>query len=322
VFCAAPQLFKDNDKMTRVASPSRQRLSRYRRAEMIAGYVCIAPWFITFLVLTAGAMLAGLALAFFETDLLSEFRFVALGNFGNLFKDPLYSKSLVNTAYYTFTTVPLSVASAFIIALILNQGVWGQGIFRTIYYLPSVVSGVAVTIIWIWLFSPNNGLINAFLAMFGVSPGPRWFYSPEWAMPGLIIMSLWGVGAPMLIYLAGLQGIPREMYEAARIDGAGSFKCLTNITIPLMTPTIFFNLIMGIIGSFQVFTSAFIATNGGPNNATLTMVLYLYRKGFQQFRFGYASAIAWSLFLIIIAFTALVFRSSSAWVYYESELRK
>ena len=297
-------------------------LSRYRRAEMWAGYLCIAPWLISFIVLTAGAMLFGLMLAFFETDLLSEFTFVGLRNFGSLFTDELFKKSLYNTAYYTFTTVPLSTLSAFIMALILNQGVWGQGIFRTIYYLPSVVSGVAVSIIWIWLFSPQKGLINAFLSIFGISPGPRWFYSEEWAMPGLIIMSLWGVGGAMLIYLAGLQGIPKELYEAVDIDGAGPFRRLINITVPLMTPTIFFNVIMNIIGSFQVFTSAFIATDGGPNNATLTLVLYLYRKGFQQFRFGYASAVSWALLVIILLFTALVFRSSSVWVYYESELRK
>lgn len=297
-------------------------LSRYRRAEMWAGYLCIAPWLISFIVLTAGAMLFGLMLAFFETDLLSEFTFVGLRNFGSLFTDELFKKSLYNTAYYTFTTVPLSTLSAFIMALILNQGVWGQGIFRTIYYLPSVVSGVAVSIIWIWLFSPQKGLINTFLSIFGVSPGPRWFYSEEWAMPGLIIMSLWGVGGAMLIYLAGLQGIPKELYEAVDIDGAGPFRRLINITVPLMTPTIFFNVIMNIIGSFQVFTSAFIATDGGPNNATLTLVLYLYRKGFQQFRFGYASAVSWALLVIILLFTALVFRSSSVWVYYESELRK
>lgn len=297
-------------------------LSRYRRAEMWAGYLCIAPWLVSFIVLTAGAMLFGLMLAFFETDLLSEFTFVGLRNFGSLFTDDLFKKSLYNTAYYTFTTVPLSTLSAFVMALILNQGVWGQGIFRTIYYLPSVVSGVAVSIIWIWLFSPQNGIINAFLAIFGISPGPRWFYSEQWAMPGLIIMSLWGVGGAMLIYLAGLQGIPKELYEAVDIDGAGPFRRLINITVPLMTPTIFFNVIMNIIGSFQVFTSAFIATQGGPNNATLTLVLYLYRKGFQQFRFGYASTVSWALMVIILLFTALVFRSSSVWVYYESELRK
>ncbi len=296
--------------------------SHYRRAEMWAGYLCISPWIISFLLLTAGAMVFGLALAFFETDLLSEVKFVGLGNFTRLVDDKLFAKSLINTAYYTFTTVPVSTVAAFFMALILNQGVWGQGIFRTIYYLPSVVSGVAVSIIWIWLFSPQKGLINQFLALFGVSPGPRWFYSEEWAMPGLIIMSLWGVGGAMLIYLAGLQGIPKEMYEASEIDGAGPFRRLIAITVPMMTPTIFYNVIMNIIGSFQVFTSAFVATQGGPNNATLTLVLYLYRKSFQQFRFGYASAISWALLLIIMIFTVLVFRSSSAWVYYESELRK
>lgn len=304
------------------AAPVRRRPSRLRRQEMWAGYLCIAPWILGFVFLTAGPMIAGLVLGFYDTDLLSTWKFVGLGNIEKLYVDELFWKSLVNTAYYTFAVVPIGTVAAFIVALMLNQGVIGQGVFRTIYYLPSVVSGVAVAIIWIWMFSPEKGLVNTFLGVFGFSPGPRWFYSEAWAMPGLIVMSLWGVGGAMLIYLAGLQGIPAELYEAAQIDGANSFLRTVFITVPLMTPTIFFNIVMRIIGSFQVFTQALIATNGGPNNATLTMVLYLYRKGFVQFRFGYASTVAWAVFLVILAFTVLVFRSSSLWVFYESEVQK
>jgi multiple sugar transport system permease protein len=293
-----------------------------RRQEIVAGYLCVAPWILGFICFTAGPMLFGIILGLFKTDLLSIWQFIGLANYEELLSDELFWKSLVNTAYYTFTVVPIGTVVALLIALMLNQGVWGQGVFRTLYYLPSVVSGVAVAVIWIWLFSPQNGLINAFLGAFGIRPGPRWFYSEQWAMPGLIIMSLWGVGGAMLIYLAGLQGIPGEIYEAAEIDGARTLQRVLRITVPLMTPTIFFNIVMRIIGSFQVFTQALIATAGGPNNATLTMVLYLYRKGFVQFRFGYASAVSLAVFLIIMLFTGLVFRSSSAWVYYESEIQR
>jgi multiple sugar transport system permease protein len=293
-----------------------------RRQEMLAGYLFIAPWFVGFVFFTALAMIFAFILAFHNTDLLSTWRFIGLENFQLLFQDPLFWKSLVNTAYYSGVVVPLTTSFALIIAVMLNQGVWGQGVFRTLYYLPSVVSGVAVAIIWFWLFSPRAGLINAFLALFGIDPGPRWFYSEEWAMPGLIIMSLWSAGNAILIYLAGLQGIPSELYEAAEIDGANQLRRFFYITIPLMTPTIFFNVVINLIGAFQVFTQAYIATAGGPNNATLTSVLYMYRKGFEQFRFGYAAALSWMLFVIIMAFTLLVFRSSSAWVYYEGEVRK
>jgi multiple sugar transport system permease protein len=295
---------------------------RQRQQEMIAGYLCVAPWFVGFLFFTAGAMIFALILAFVKTDLLSIWQFVGLSNFQRLAEDELFWKSLVNTAYYTGAVVPLTTVFALIVAVMLNQGVFGQGVFRTIYYLPSVVSGVAVSIIWFWLFSPRRGLINVFLGFLGIDPGPRWFYSEEWAMPGLIIMSLWGVGSAILIYLAGLQSIPNELYESAEIDGASAFRRLTNITVPLMTPTIFFNVVMNLIGAFQVFTQAFITTSGGPNNATLTMVLHMYRKGFEQLRFGYAATVSWALFVIILIFTALVFRSSSIWVYYESEVRK
>ena len=287
-----------------------------KRQEMWAGYLCVAPWFLGFLFFTAGPMIFAMILAFHQTDLLSVWQFVGVDNFRQLAQDDLFLKSIVNTAYYAGAVVPLTTIFALLIATMLNQGIFGQGVFRTIYYLPSVVSGVAVSIIWFWLFSPRRGLINAFLGIFGISPGPRWFYSEEWAMPGLIIMSLWGVGSAILIYLAGLQSIPEELYESAMIDGAGPIRRFFAITIPLMTPTIFFNTVMNLIGAFQIFTQAFITTAGGPNNATLTTVLYMYRKSFEQLRFGYGAAVSWILFAIILVFTGLVFRSSSFWVYY------
>jgi multiple sugar transport system permease protein len=202
------------------------------------------------------------------------------------------------------------------IAVLLNQGIKGQSIWRTIYYLPSIVSGVAVAILWRWLYQPDVGLFNTLLSYVGIQ-GPRWVFSEAWAMPSIILVALWGAGAPMLIFLAGLQGIPTSLYEAAEIDGAGPITRFFYITIPMLTPTIFFNVVLSIIGSWQVFTQALILTEGGPNNATLTVVLHLYRTGFRNFYFGYASAQAWVLFLVVLVFVVLALRSASSWVQYE-----
>jgi multiple sugar transport system permease protein len=220
-------------------------------------------------------------------------------------------------------TVLIGTVIALAISLMLNQGVVAQGVFRVIYYLPALVTGVAVTILWSWVLNPDSGLLNGFLRELGVPRAslPRWFLSEQWAVPSLILMSLWAAGSNMLLYLAGLQSIPTHLYEAARIDGASPWQQFLNVTLPMLSPTIFFNLVLNIIGSYQVFTQAYLLTNGGPNNATLTMVLYLFRKSFQQFQFGYASAIAWVLFAIILVFTLMVVRSSDAWVYYEGSRR-
>lgn len=296
------------------------RLSTSAKKELIA-YLCISPWILGFLVFTVGAMGMSLVLSFLETDLLRGYEFVALDNFARMFDDKLVSKALTNTAYYAFAMVPLGTLFALTIALIMNQGIWGQGFFRTVYYLPSIISGVAVSILWSWLYQPDSGLINSLLALVGIQ-GPRWIYSREWAMPSLILMSVWGTGGSMLIFLAGLQSIPSVLYEAAEIDGANIWHRFRHVTIPMLTPTIFFNVVMRIIGSWQVFTQAYVMTNGGPANSTLTMVLYLYRKGFEQFQFGYASALAWLLFAIILVFTLLTFRSSAIWVYYEGEIAR
>jgi multiple sugar transport system permease protein len=263
-------------------------------------------------------MLYSFGLSFFEADLLTGSKFLGVANYTNLFHDPLFLKSLKVTATYAFVSVPLGVIVALGVAMLLNQKIVGLSVWRTVYYMPSLISGVAVSVLWLQIFNPRMGLINGLLARFGIK-GPAWIFDSNWALPSLIIMSLWGVGATMLLYLAGLQGIPTELYEAAEIDGAGKVRKFVNITIPMLTPTIFFNSLIGLIAAFQLFTQAMVMTGGGPNNATLTMVLFLYRKAFQQTRFGYASAVAWILFAIIIVFTVLYVRFSDRWVFYAGQ---
>jgi multiple sugar transport system permease protein len=302
------------------ATGRRRVLSPWLR-EALFGYLCLIPWIVGFLVFTAGPMLASLGFSLLRTDFLRTSRFIGLKWYKDiLFVDRLATKALVNTAYYTFVMVPASTALALGIAVLLNQGIKLQGLWRTIYYLPSVVSGVAVSLLWWWLYQPEMGLINSLLGDIGIK-GPRWIYSETWAMPSLIIMALWGSGGAMLIFLAGLRGIPTALYEAAKMDGAGTFRSFWNITIPMLTPTILFNMVMSIIGSFQVFTQVFILTNGqgGPNNATLTMALYIYRKAFEQMYFGYGSALAWTLFIIVLIFSVVALRSSTLWVFYAGE---
>jgi multiple sugar transport system permease protein len=207
------------------------------------------------------------------------------------------------------------------LAVLLNQDVRGLSIYRTIFYLPSVVSGVAVAMLWLWVFNPELGVVNSLLGIVGIE-GPKWFASSKWALTTFIITSLWGIGGGMVIYLAGLQGVPTSLYEAAELDGATAWHRFWHITIPMTSPVIFFNLIMGIIGSFQVFTGGYVITNGGPANATLFYVLYLYRNAFQYFKMGYASALAWILFIVILVLTLLMFRLVGGLVYYEGSPRK
>jgi multiple sugar transport system permease protein len=303
-------------------TPVRRPFLSLRRKEAIAGYLFIAPWAIGFLVFVLAAMVASLVISLYRTNLLNMTEFIGLGNYRAAFQDRLFWKSLAVTSYYTFTVVPLETVSALAMALLLNQKLRGQGIFRLIYYLPSMVSSVAIISIWWWMLHPELGLINGFLSRIGIDPGPRWLLSEQWAMPSIILMTVWGSGGSMLIFLGGLQGIPAELYEAAMLDGANSVRRFIHITLPMLSPTIFFSVVMGLIGSFQVFNASYLLTNGGPNNATLTYVLFLYRKTFEALHFGYGSALAWILFAILLAFTLLVFRSSSLWVYYEAEIRK
>jgi multiple sugar transport system permease protein len=262
-------------------------------------------------------MIASLLLSFCKYDVLTTLEWIGIGNYKQMFNTDLFWKALYNTLYWVILGVPLRQASALLLALLTNQKIKGKPLFRTIFYVPSVVSGVALAMLWVWLFEPSIGLINTMLRTLGIKNPPLWLGSEEWAKPALIIMSLWGVGQGMVIYLAGLQDIPIQLYEAAEIDGAGVWHKFWKITIPLLTPSIFFNFIMGIIGSFQIFTQAYVMTRGGPAYSTYFYVLYIYDEGFQYMHMGYASALAWILFLVILFFTLLQLKSSRRWVVYE-----
>ncbi|MHB0877340.1 MAG: carbohydrate ABC transporter permease [Anaerolineae bacterium] len=310
--------------MVALPTPARLKLRRprlnRRQSDALAGYLLASPWIFGFITLTAGPMVFSLILSVLKTDLITPWKFVGLGNFRTLFADDLFYKCLVNTAYFSVFSVVLGLIGSLGLAFLMNVPLKGVRLYRTIYYLPAVLPGAPVALLWLQIFSPERGLANAVLKILGLTP-LKWIYNEQLAMPCLILMSLWGIGSSLIIYLAGLQGIPKDLYEAAEIDGAGWAPKLTRVTLPMLSPTIFFNLIMSIIGSFQVFTASFVMTGGGPDNATLTYVLYLYRNAFSYFKFGYASALAWVLFFIILALTSFVLKSSPAWVYYESELR-
>lgn len=304
------------ERIARERARAKERTMKPSLREAIYGYIFMSPWIIGFILFTAGPMIASFVLGFYRTDFLTETRFIGAKWYLNLFTDRIVHKALGNTAVYTFVMVPCSTVIALMIAVLLNQGIKGQSVWRTIYYLPSVVSGVAVALLWRWLYQPDVGLFNSILAWFGIQ-GPRWVYSEEWAMPSIILMSLWGSGSAMLVFLAGLRAIPTALYEAAEIDGAGPIRRFFTITIPLLTPTIFFNVVMNIIGSWQMFSQALVMTEGGPNNATLSIVLHIYNTAFNNSYFGYASAQAWLLFLIVILFVLIALRSAGAWVHYE-----
>ena len=296
-------------------------MSRAQRREAIEAYLCILPWLIGFVLFVGGPILASARLSLTDYSLLAPAEDVGLENYRTLINDPLFWLSLKITLIYTVVHVPLAIAGGFALALLLNQNVRFVALWRTVFYLPAVVSGVAVALLWLWVFNPELGLANRFLGLFGIEP-VGWLLSTRWALPALIIISLWNVGGGIVIYLAGLQGIPTELYEAAHIDGASGWRRFWSVTVPLMTPVLFFQLIVGMIGAFQVFTNPLVLTNGGPANATLVYVLYLYQNAFSFFKMGYASALAWILFLLALALTILSFWSSSRWVYYEAGERR
>lgn len=262
-------------------------------------------------------MLASVYLSFTQWDLFTSPRWVGLENYAILLTDdPAFVQSLKVTSIYAFVGVPLQVTVGLLLASLLNQEVRFLGLFRSIYYLPSVVGGISVAIMFRWIFGTQHGIINASLRALGFS-GPSWLGDPNWVLVAFILMSIWGAGQSMLIYLGALQGVPTELYEAADVDGAGSITKFFRITVPMVTPAILFNLIMGVIAALQEFILPFAMTGGGPANASLFIVLYLYRNAFQFFQMGYASAIAWVLFLYILLLTLLIIRSSNAWVHYE-----
>jgi multiple sugar transport system permease protein len=282
----------------------------------LEGYLFILPWLIGFIALTVGPMAASLVLSLTDYRVVGEVHFTGLANYQRMVTDEHFWVSLHNTIYYTFLGVPLFLAASLTYAVMLNTKVRGIGIYRTIYYLPSVTPAVANAIIWIWMLNPQFGFANVVLQWLGL-PALAWFSSPELAKPSLILMGLWGAGSATLVFLAALQGTPDALYEAATIDGAGRWDRFLHVTLPMISPAIFFNLIMGMIGTFQVFTTAYVATGGGPINSTLFYLLYLYQMGFQSFWMGYASALAWVLFVIILIFTAIQFVGARRWVYYE-----
>jgi multiple sugar transport system permease protein len=289
--------------------------------EELAGWLFASPWIIGFVIFTLGPMLFSLGMSFTNYDLFT-WKWIGLTNFERMFTiDDLVLRSLGVTLRYASLSVPLHLLCGFCLALMLNQKIRGLSIWRTIFYLPSVLSGVSVIVLWVLVLSPEFGMLNSILANFGIK-GPNWLGDPNIALYSLVMMSLWGVGSSMLIYLAGLQGISSELYDAAKVDGANDLQQLFNVTIPMMSPVIFFNLVLGIIGALQTFDTAFIATGGGPAYSTYFYMLHLFSKAFLELKMGYASAMAWLLFIVIMLLTLGVFRFGAAWVFYEETFKK
>jgi multiple sugar transport system permease protein len=307
---------------------ARFKLTRVERRNLRTGLLFISPWLVGFLAFNLYPALASLYYSFTNFKILQEPRWTGLDNYTKLIADPLFWKSLSNTLYLTVIGVPLAVVVALGIALLLNRkGIRGIGIFRTIFYLPVVIPGVAAAILWIFLLSPINGLVNQSLHAVGIA-GPGWFYDPAWAKNGIILMTIWAAGDVVIIYLGALQGVSRALYEAAEVDGAGAWVKLRHVTIPMISPAILFNLITGAIAAFQAFTPAFVISAGvgrgndgsigGVQNSLLFYGLNLYNNGFRYFQMGYASALAWILLVLILIATLVLLRASRNRVYYES----
>lgn len=293
-----------------------------RVREILWFYALISPWALGFLVFTLGPLLLSVYLSFTDWDMFSSMHFIGIENYEILFEeDEIFLKALNNTFYYSLVSVPLGLGLSLAIAWLLNRPAPLVSFFRMVFYLPSMVPIVATAMVFTWLLAPTTGLINKFLGIFGIV-GPAWLLDENWVIPALILMSLWAIGGGIVLLLAGMKGIPQEFYEAATIDGANEWHKFYYITIPALSPIIFFNLVTNIIASLQTFAQVYIMTSGGPNNASMMVVPYLFENAFRFFKMGYASAMAWVLFIIILALTALVFRFSSFWVFYESELKR
>jgi len=308
---------------------AKKHASRLQRKEAIEGYLCIAPWLMGFVCLTVGPVIFSFIMSLTKWDMINPPSFVGASNYATIFADDdRFRQSLKITAIYAGCAVPLGMVCSLALAMLLNLKVKAMSGFRSIFYIPAILPGAAVAMVWTMVLRPQpSGIFNAILGSLArvlhlqFIPVP-WLTSPDWVLKSFIIMSLWGVGGGMIIYLAGLQSVPTQLYEAAEIDGAGSWGKFRNVTLPMISPTLFFNLVMGLIGSFQVFTSSFIMTQGGPANASLFYVLYLYQKAFKYLQMGYACALAWILFAVILALTLFVMSTSRRWVYYEAELRR
>lgn len=301
---------------TLASSRSSARKREIRR--IIVGLSFISPWLIGLLAFQVYPFFASFYYSLRSTTLLSDGKYVGLENYRELMQDDLFWKSLGNTVYFTVASLIVGTIGALGLAMLLNQRIRGMTFYRVIFYMPSIVPLAAVSVIWIWILHPRYGVLNFLLQKVGL-PKLGWFSDPQWAMPGLIVVSFWGLGNAMIIYLAGLQDIPQELYEASSIDGASGWRRMINITIPLLTPIILFNLIMGLIGGFQYFVEPFVITQGGPVDSTLTYGLYLYNNAFVYFRMGYAAAMGWILFVIIMTITLLLLRTSRSWVFYQGQ---
>lgn len=307
------------------------RGSKVARRNAVAFYLFLSPWLVGFFVLTVGATLASFLLSFARWDAVNPARFTGLMNFSEIVNDPLFIKALINTLYYAAFSIPLAMVGGLAISLLVNQKLRGMAFFRTIYYLPAIVAGVATVMLWQSLFNPNTGLLNKvlialgidklILMLFNVNIQNGFLIDPVLVKPAFIIMALWGVGGAMIIYLAGLQGIPEELYEASRIDGASTWQRFLNVTLPLLTPTIFYQLIIGTMAAFQFFTQVYImfGGTGGPQDSAMFYSLYLFKNAFEWMRMGYASAMAWLLFALVLVITIIQFKISGRWVYYEGK---
>jgi len=292
-------------------------LSAKQSRDQISGMLFSAPCILGFLFFAALPMLISLYLSFTDYTVSKAPEWVGLANYLHIFSgnDPYFYKSLLVTVYYVIFAVPTSLIAAFAIAMLLNSNVKAQGLLRTIFYLPSIVPVIAMSAIWVWIFNPSLGLANLMLKSIGMQPN-TWIFGEKTVIPTLIFINLWNIGPTMIIFLAGLQDVPRQLLEAVDIDGGGFWSRLWHVTVPMMTPTIFYNLVLGFINGFQVFTQAYVMTQGGPNNASSFYVFYLYREAFRFSKYGSASAIAWILFIIISVLTAILFKVQKNWVYY------
>ncbi len=287
------------------------------RRRLVTGLLFISPWILGFLMFRVFPFLASLYYSFTFYPVLQSPKWIGIRNYLNLFDDPRFLTSLWNSSYYALGAVPLGALFGILLAMLLNMRVKGLSAFRTIFFLPSITPIVAAAIVWLWMFNPRVGIINYFLSLAGIH-GPAWMGDPQWAKPALILMSIWGVGNAVVIYLAALQDVPRELLEAASLDGAKAVQKIRYVTLPMISPVILFNVIVGLIAAFQLFTQVHVMTDGqgGPADSTLMMSIYLFQSAFLFFKMGYASAQAWILFLIIVVFTLILFRVSGRLVYY------
>jgi len=289
--------------------------SRASRRALGRGLLFVAPWIIGFLAFTLYPFIMTFYYSFTKFDIVSSPKFIGLDNYRALFHDHTFWHALYNTAYYTVLEVPFSTILAIGIAMLLNMRVRGVKVYRVIFFLPSVVPLVAGAILWLWLFNPTFGIVNSILNSIGIH-GPGWMFSVAWSKPTFVLLGLWGIGTPMVIYLAALQGVPREMYEVAALEGASAWQRTRNITLPMISPAILFNVVLGLVACLQYFAQAYIITSGGPDNSTMFYALYLYYQAFRYLHLGFASAMAWILFVVVVALTLLLFRLSKRFVYY------